>query len=261
MKGTIKFLCSALLLFGLAGFSDAQSYTGNPEPMLKINPGLGFEYFTKTIEEEGAGSATDLKTYMIHLRAGLIIREGFEVSAIVGYAFSDFNGMTFRNLPISVELQAGEMAGFIIGGEAKKSIFFMRDFGLDLFGQFVYYLGKKETWEVPGLSVEGSAEGKPSWMRGQVGPVISYFGINYLYPYIKICYNRLWGKFKMTQDIQELSGAEDKSFRGTNEYSAALGFIYEATDSLTIQTEALLMPRKNWKEWDYGISVSLVYGR
>ena len=82
------------------------------------------------------------------------------LNAILGYAMpgSSYDELTFRELPISVELDVGTIKGYLIGGEIRKSIIYATHLQIDVLGQFLYYTGTKKEWEIPDLAVDGTVK-------------------------------------------------------------------------------------------------------
>ena len=198
-----------------------------------------------------------LKSHFFTFTAEFEIREGFSATAILGYAFSNLDSITFRKLPFSVEMEVGQIKGLLIGGEIRKSLFYYRDFEAEALGQFIYYVGTQQEWEIPGLNAEGIVEGTPSWMRASIGPVFTYRAFDYFFPYFSVNYNKLWGKYKMDQTVQDLKGSEDKKISGKGIISITLGAIYELTDALSFKGEASFVPSRN--KIDPGIQFKVMY--
>jgi len=61
-----------------------------------------------------------------------------------------------------------------------KRIIQGRNFEINAAGKVLYYKGLKQQWPIPGLSVDGTANGKPSWLNVQAGPVFDIHGIRFL---------------------------------------------------------------------------------
>jgi len=237
-------------------FSFAQAPEEGLLQDVSIKPGLGFEYFSRTISWDEDNSSK-LKSYFFTFNVEFEIKEGFSLSAILGYSLSNFDSLIFRQLPFSVELGVGDIKGFILGTELRKSLFHIRNIEIEGLGQFLYYLGIKEEWEIPGLAVGGTVEGKPSWMRASIGPVFTYRGCDYFYPYLYVNFNKLWGTFKMDQEVKDLKGSEDQKITGKSVFSASLGAIYELSDAFNIKGEVSLMPFKDGV--DLGIMFRAMY--
>ena len=161
---------------------------------------------------------------------------------LLGYSLSNFDGMVFRQLPFSVEVGVGEIGGILFGVEVNKRLLYLAEYEINLYGQFVYYYGFNNLWEVPDLNVDGTVIGMPSWMRGQIGPKVRYEGLNNLVPYVSFKYGKLWGRFNMDQEIQDLSGTENKKYKALGDFTLSVGAEFELARDLTVLGEITLMP-------------------
>jgi len=252
MKRNVYFLIFMMLMMISVYFAYGQEQAFPTESNISWKPGFGFESFSRTIEWDGKESTSKLKSYYFTFNTDIELQSGLTLSGLIGYSFSSFNSLIFKELPFSLDLQAGSIGGFILGAGLQKDIFSFRDIEIGAYGQFVYCLGVKENWEIPGLAVEGTAQGKPSWMRGKVGPIFSYEGYDYFQPYIKFNFNKLWGTFKMEETVEDLSGQEKKKITGKSLLEASLGAIYQLSNSLSFQAEINLLPYKG------GVNLGLV---
>lgn len=257
MKRNIYFLVGLLSILVLVSFSFGQVEEKGIFQNMSMKTGFGFEYFSRTIKWDKGKFSSKLKSYFFTLNTEFKLQEGLSVGAFLGYSLSNYDSMIFRNLPFSLELGVGGISGFIFGAEIEKSFFSYKDFEIGGYGQFVYYLGRKKDWDIPGLAVKGTAEGKPSWMRGLVGPVITYKGFDYFSPYFCLGFNKLWGTFKMDQTVQDLKGSEEKKISGKSLFSATFGTLYEITKAISFKGEANIMPFKDGV--DLGLMIRITY--
>ena len=239
MKKISSYLVAVLLVLSLPRSSFPQI---QEKPTLRIKPGIHFEYFSRKITWDDKNHTSDLKSTIIALNTEFEMDWGLSLNAIVGYAMSSFDSLIFRQLPFSVELDAGNIDGYILGAELRKSLFSLGNFEVGVFGQIVHKIGKKEAWDVTGLNVEGTVTGKPTWTRASVGPVFRYTGLERFYPYLRVCYNKLWGTFQMDQVIQPLEGTEEKKINGTNMFEGTLGSIFELGKGFSLRGEIHLLP-------------------
>ncbi len=154
-------------------------------------------------------------------------------------------------------MDVGTIKGYLVGAEIKKSLIYAKDLQVDVLGQFFYYMGTKKEWEIADLVVEGTVEGDPSWMRASIGPVFTYSGFDAFYPYLYLNFNKLWGKFKMVQTIQDLTGSEDIKISGASSFSTALGSIFKLTEVFSIKTEVSFIPHNDVV--DFGFTVRMMY--
>lgn len=242
MKKIIVYSFAALFLLSFPFFTFSQSQSGVFSEGIKIKPGIHFEYFKRKMTWDEKKYTSDLKSYLFALNVEFEIMEDFSLYAIAGYSLSNFDSLVFRQLPFSVELDVGNIDGYVMGVEARKGLLYSRNFEVGAYGQFIYYAGKEKEWELSGLVVPGTVTGKPTWMRASVGPLITYTGFDSFSPYLCLCYNNLWGKFKMTQNIQTLDGNEEKDLKSKGIVDVTLGSIIDLTDRFFIKGEIHVSP-------------------
>jgi len=240
-----KQICLSVMIISLITvplFSSPQSY--QPEISSKhIKLGIEAEFFDRLIKwDENLDQTSSLKSYLFLLKPGYEIIEGTFVSAVLGYSLSNFDQMIFRELPFSLELNTGYIDGIALGGNVLARIIDYSDFTLTVRGQFIYYMGFKDQWEIPGLNVEGTATGTPSWARLAAGPKVSFHVSEYLRPYVSAQYDRLWGTFNMEEEIEELSGEQDMKIESKSCINFSVGVLYEIIDQLDLKAEASVLP-------------------
>ncbi len=251
-----------LLCLIFTRFSSAQDQKEGMFQAISITPGIGFEFFSRTITWDDALDVqytSKLKSSFFTLNTEFEFRKGFFINAVLGYALpgSSYDELTFRKFPTSVKLGVGAIKGFLLGGEIRKSLIYAKDLQVDVLGQFFYYMGTKKEWEIPDLAVEGTVEGDPSWTRASIGPVFTYRGFDAFYPYLNLSFNKLWGKFKMVQTIQDLEENETIEISGASSFSASLGAIFKLTEVFDIKTEASFIPHED--RVDFGFTVRMMY--
>lgn len=245
MKKHITIFLAALFLLSLPKISNAQVEEISFSNGLRISPGAYFEYFSREVTWDEKQFASKLKSTIIALNMEFQINEGLSISALAGYALSNHDFLIFRQLPFSIELDAGNIGGYILGVELRKSLFHMNVLEFGLYGQFIYQLGKDKNWDIPGLNVTGTVTGKPTWMRASAGPHIKFTGFDYFSPYLSVCYNNLWGKFEMKQKIQTLEGTEEKELKSKGLVDITLGSILTLSNNFFLKAEVHLLPYDN----------------
>lgn len=255
-KGFHIFLV-LLFTLNLTCVLQAQGDSWNKTKKIGLKPGLGFEYLSRTINWDEKEYTSTLKSYLFSLNLEFETRGGFILNLLIGYSSSNYEGMTFRQLPFSVALETGGIGGYLFGGEIEKSIFSNVDFEIALFGQFLYSLGFKKEWQITELNVAGTVEGRPRWMKAVVGPVFRYTGFDYFYPYLFVNYNNFWGKFRMNEKVQDLEGSENKEFYGEGKFGVYVGAIYELSESLHLKGEVSFIPFR--EKVDLGFMVKAFY--
>ena len=245
MKKNFTFILVALFCLCLPDVSFPQTQDVSFSNGLRINPGARFEYLSRKVTWGDENHTSDLKATQIALNLELEINEGFSISGLAGYALSDYDALTFRQLPFSVELDAGNLGGYIFGAEIKKSLFRANDFEFGLCGQFLYHIGQEKTWDVTGLNVTGKVTGKPTWMRAYAGPYIKFTGLESFAPYLAVYYNNLWGRFEMKQTIQNLEETEEKEVQSQSLVDITVGSILDFSDHFFLKGEVHVLPYEN----------------
>jgi hypothetical protein len=244
----IFFLASCLCL--------AQTEDRRNRKKLAISPSLGVEYFSRTISWDDDMYNSNLKSLFFILSADYEIVEGIEITGLIGYSLSNFDSLTFRNLPISVELGVGNISGYIVGGNLKVSLFPINNVQIIALGEFVHSFGSYEEWPFEELSVEGGiVTGMPSWSRLKIGPVIEFRNQGSLLPFIHLYFDSLWGHFKIEEDILELKGEEKKEIKGKSHIGISAGTHYQIIESISLLAQANLWPYSGGVDW--GISARI----
>ncbi len=261
MKKIEIFLLSATLVMILTCFLSAQELEPQEQEHRlfnaeSISPGLGFEYFSRTIGWDDEYTSK-LKSFFLTLDIETELRRGLYLRAVIGFSSSDYEGLAFRELPVSVQVPEDYLKGFILGAEVRKLLVHSESLRVDAFGQFYYNYGSKQEWEIPDLAVEGTVEGRPKWMRVPVGLIFTYTGYETFFPYINLNFNKLWGKFNMDEIIQDLTGREEQKISGESSFCVSLGFTFKLTESISFKSEASFMPYKEGT--DFGILVKAMY--
>lgn len=259
MKNIYLVFLAVLLSLTFTPFSSAQEQEEGMFRAVSITPGIGFEFFSRTITWDDDQYTSKLKSSFFTFNIEFEFGKGFFFNAVLGYAIpgSSYKGLTFRELPFSVELDVGNIKGYLVGTEIKKSFIYAKDLELDLLGQLFYYMGSKKQWEVPDLAVEGTVEGNPSWVRASIGPVFTYRGFDAFHPYVYLNFNKLWGRFKMVQIIDVLEGSENQKISGASSFGASLGSIFNLSDAFGIKTEASFIPHGD--RVDFGFTIRAIY--
>ncbi|UCE42268.1 MAG: hypothetical protein JSV17_04665 [Candidatus Aminicenantes bacterium] len=242
MKKYFTFILAALFCLCLPNESFPQQQDVSFSSGLRIKPGAQFEYFNRTMTWDDEKYTTDLKATLFALNLEIEINEGFSISGLAGYVLSDYDALIFRQLPFSVELDAGYIGGYIFGAEIRKSLFHVSSFEFGLSGQFLYHMGKEKTWNVLGLNVTGTATGKPTWRRAYAGPYIKFSGLESLSSYLAVYYNKLWGRFEMKQTIQTLEGTEEKELLPKSLIDITIGTILTLSDYFFLTGEVHVLP-------------------
>lgn len=232
-------------------------------------PGFGLEYFSRTISWDPDPDTHEdrytskLKALTGQFELGYEIRPGSTVSLLLGYSLSDWSGLIFRQVPFSLDYEAGGIGGFMGGAEIRQDLISFGYFEIKALAQFVMYFGMTKTYELTDLNTAGTVDARPDyWMRAQIGPVFSYRGFEYFSPFLSVSFNKLWGKFTMTETIGDLAGTEEKKISGKGVVGVALGTTFESSPNFRLTAEGTLIPfskgaNQGWG-FDFGGSLKAV---
>jgi hypothetical protein len=222
-----------------------------------IRPGLGVEYFNRLITWDDEAYTSKVKALLFTFNLEVEPVRNFSLNLVLGYSLANFDGLVFRQMPFSVDLEAGFLSGMLLGGGLKQKFVVSSEFEMDLEAQFVTYLGSKSSWDIRGLNEDGILDGKPTWYRVQAGPVFWYKGFMYFSPYLRVSFDKLWGTFHAEEGIGPLEGLEDKAISGRGLFSAALGTLFEPTSGIGLKGEIFVLPRSGGL--DYGAQGRLIF--
>lgn len=230
-----------------------------PADASAFRPGLEFEYGSRTVgwTEDGQDAISKASFWLASVVFEYRIQPGFSLAARIGYSSTSFEELAFRQIPLSIELEAGGLGGLLLGAEVEKSLYSGESYGLDIIGQFLASLGLNKTWNIPGLAVEGSVQGKPTWMRASLGPVLTFRGWEGVTPFLFPRLDYFWGQFKLDETVQELQGSEQKDLKGKAIIGLALGADLKLSPRLHLRCEGALYPREGGT--DYSFMVRTLY--
>jgi hypothetical protein len=240
-------LCLAGLVLALAAGASAQD-AGTSQ--VRIRTAFGAEYFNRQITWDSETYTSKLNSLLFTFSLEVEPLKGLSVTLIGGYSMDSFNGLVFRQLPFSIDLETDYLSGLLVGGGLRKNFVVSSEFEMDLEAEFVTYLGSNNTWTISGLNEDGTLTGKARWYRIQAGPVFWYKGFMYFSPYVRVTFDKLWGTFSVEEDVGPLAGLEDKPIDGQALFSLALGTLYEPGKSIGLKGEVFVLPRSGGL--DYG---------
>jgi hypothetical protein len=244
MTNSRRLPASAVVLF-LAVASAAAPQTRTEPPGSRLRLGFRVDYFSQAVrwDDLNGESTSDLKATLA--AAVLQFRLGRDSSAslLVGYGSSDVSGLMFRQLPFSIDYQGNAVGGLTLGAEFDFALAAAPRVRLSAQGEVIAFLGSSRKWDIPGLAVAGSLEGKPTWVRARVGPMLAFGGESRVKPYLYPFFHYIWGNFEMRESIQSLSGKETKDLRGKSLFGVAGGLDIPLSPGAKIRAEAGVYPR------------------
>jgi hypothetical protein len=250
----LSILCLVLLMTGpLPGQSwEIRDRNGD------ISAGAGFEYFQRTVSlGENSDNTASMHGLIFSLGADYRLGNHFSLGGFAGYALSGFDRIIFRELPFSLQLNEENITGILAGARFSAGSLFLSQFEIKGAGQFVYFIGMDQTWDIPGLAVSGQATGKTDWMRVTAGPVIYYAEPLIFSPYMAVQLNYLWGSFTMEEDIENLSGSQDLNIKAKGFVSVSAGGTTRLTPELELAADISVIPSEGGV--DFGIMLNIAY--
>jgi len=233
----------------LAGFILAALAAGPPlaaaqdaVPPVRILVGVGGGFLSHAIAWDEKTGSSLLDTGYGTIRVGVEFPQKASISLLAGYGGCGWNGLIFRALPVSVDYQAGAIGAIFLGAEIQMPLAKPGDWEIGLGARYLFSIGSTGDWTMTELNQVGTFDGRADWMWVQAGPTLTYRGFETFSPYASVFYERLWGTFTMNENINPLTGTEEKKIKGQGVIGAALGMIIEPGDSFRIKAEGSLIP-------------------
>jgi hypothetical protein len=252
-----RSMSGSMLIFVLF-FAFAPATFGQTHPSSgasSFRPGVELEYGSRTVgwTENGQDATSKMSSILASFILTYEVQPGFVVAARVGYTSTSFDTLAFRQLPFSIELEAGGISGILLGGEVEKVLMAGETYSLNIVGQFLASLGFNKKWDIPGLAVEGSIQGKPTWMKASFGPVLAYRGWEGITPFVYPRLDYIWGKFKLDESIQQLQGSAERDIKGKAIFGLGLGTDLELSTRILLRAEAALYPREGGTDYSFTV--------
>ena len=198
-----------------------------------------------------------MKALMFSFRPAVEINRRITLGGIAGYALSDLDMVSFRELPFSLDFDLGNISGWILGGELEAALLDVNNFEIGVRGEYVYYMGKEDTMEIPLPSVDAEATTKPYWTRIHAGVQFTYIPYSAFYPYLRLAYDSLQGSFETKQTVLDLTGDQTRDFEAKGKFNAVLGLFYELMDRLEFRGAVQVIPSGG--NVDFAVAAGLTY--
>ncbi|MBN2264994.1 MAG: hypothetical protein JW775_04185 [Candidatus Aminicenantes bacterium] len=207
-----------------------------------IAAGLRFENLTRTVLWKGDQETSRIRASLIAARAEFGLAKDIVVGLDAGLVLTDFTGLVFTGLPVSLQYGAAPLTGFAFGADVVAPLAEFSDFRLSGAGRFAFTFGMTRTWPLEGFAVEGDARGDSSLLEIAAGPRLAYLVVDRIVPYIEVWARWLRAGFAIGESLGDLAGDETKRLRGDLQFGAGLGADAEVTDRLHIQGKAGILP-------------------
>ena len=247
-----RLLAAAAAVALLPVLSPAQSDVPSG---LHMKPGFHFEYLNRTLTWDGDAYTSTLVLPTGYVSLDFEVVRGFSVGLLAGYSLSNFDGLVFRQLPFSLDYEAGANAGFVLGAQVQKSLVASGFWEITAEAQFLAALGSTQVFTIDQLNTSGSFDAKGTWMHVQAGPTVIYRGFELFSPYVGVAYDKLWGTFTVNETIGNLTGSEAKSIAGKGAVAVTVGTIYEPSPNFSLKLAAVLVPHT--KDTGTGLAMDL----
>jgi hypothetical protein len=248
MRQTARAIVAAVLVLAAAPAFGQTPRTALPGSSFKAN--LTGEYLSRRISWDEESRDSELRALLAGLKFDVEFGGLLTLSVVGGLSLSDVPALTFRELPIALDYEAGFVQGIYVGGEIKTKLLASDTIEMDIWGRYVTSLGTSKTWTIEGFGAPGEATGKPNWSLAEVGPRLIYTGFQNAAPYLAVTANWLWGDFKMDETMGELAGSELKKVKGLGIVRAALGTTLDLSSRFSVWGEAGLIPRSGGVDWN-----------
>jgi hypothetical protein len=231
-----------LISLGIALALAAASAPAAESKVKTFMAGLNFNHFSRTTVWDGDTAASRLSASLVSARADIGFGKGLTLSLSAGLSLTDFEGLAFGTLPITLEYNASPMKGLVLGAELEALLLKLGGFEIKAAGRFVSSFGMSKTWPLEGFAVEGQAKGRSNWMEASAGPRLAYLLSDTFVPYLEV--NALWlrADFRMEETLEDLQGLETKRIKGDLSFSVAIGGDARLSDRLTIKAKAGFVP-------------------
>jgi len=243
-------LTLALSLAGLPALQASENESA-------FRTGISYDRLSRTVTWDGATQQSKVSADSFTARETILIKPGLAVEIIAGLSLSNFNGLVFRDLPVSLDYEAGATTGLLLGCGIRARLLGTDDFEIEGVGRFVYSLGFKKTWPLQGFAVEGNVQGCQDWLVASLGPRISYRFFGSFVPYVTISASFFSGSFAMDQTLGDLTGHETQKLKSKSLLEVALGADYLVGKRWTLRAEAGFLPYSGGV--DGSASVGLLY--
>jgi len=205
---------------------------------------FGIGYLTRSFSSGEEDTVYKLKTLMLSTGQSFDFSSGWKLKLEAGFALSNFNGLAFNGLPVSLEYSAGGMPGVALGASIGKAFWLLDEFVIELQGRVRSSLSLKKNWTLEGFAVPGNASGTNWWAEASVGPKISYHFFGKFVPYLSIAGSYFTGAFNMKEKLENLKASEKKTFKGKSFLEVIFGSELIVSQKLQFVAEAGFRPYK-----------------
>ena len=218
--------------------------------------GLTGELFNRGLKWEEQTSSLKATNLLLEIR-GRNLSNFFNLRMFAGLEQARLNGIIFDQLPITLEYQGGALSGLIFGARADARFYRTSTFSLGVLADFTSYIGFKKSFTMQGFVVPAEATAEPAWAQASVGLMVAYDGLENSQPYLEVAGSLLWGAFKMTERIEDLSGEQSVDLKGSGYLSLTFGWNFFLVDKITVSPRIRVFPGSKTA---VGAGITFFYG-
>jgi hypothetical protein len=231
----VCLLCFGILLpYGLSAQDQERSY--------RLQPGFGVEYMSQTIVWDEKTYSSPLNMGMALFRFGVELKKGPTFGILAGYGLNNWNGLVFRQLPFSIDYQNGAIGSILLGFDVDQRVLTAGDWEIGLTARFLASIGSSQVWTLTDLLQPLQLDGRADWLQIQAGPSLTYRGFETFSPFLSVFYDRLWGTFTLNENVQTLTGVEEKKFAGRGFIGVSAGLWYDPSPFFRLKATGTLIP-------------------
>jgi hypothetical protein len=212
------------------------------ERAARLQPGFGIEYMSRTLVWDEKTYSSPLNTGMALFRFGLELKKGPAFGLLAGYGLNSWNGLVFRQLPFSLDYQAGSIGSIFLGVDIEQRVLTTGDWEIALTARFLASIGSSKNWTLSDLFQPLQLDGRADWLQVQVGPSLTYRGFEAFSPFLSVSYDRLWGTFTLNENVQTLTGTEAKKIAGRGFINISAGLFYDPTPFFRLKATGSMIP-------------------
>jgi hypothetical protein len=232
------------------------------ERSFRLQPGFGLEVMSRTLVWDNDTLTSPLSIAQALFRFGVEFSKGPSIGILAGYGLNGYDGLVFRQLPFSVDYEAGSIGSIILGLDLEQRLFTTGDWEIGLTGRFLASIGSSKNWTLTDLLQPLQLDGRADWMQIQAGPSLTYRGFESFSPFLSVFYDHLWGTFTLNENVQTLTGSEAKTIAGKGIIGASAGVWYDPSPFFRLKAMATVIPYGKLEgglAMDFGASLRAVF--
>ncbi|MEI6614097.1 MAG: hypothetical protein WCL37_04305 [Chrysiogenales bacterium] len=237
-----NWLLSLILLTVFFPIAAAES---TPQPItITFNPGLecSWNSISSLGGEEKTANTFNFLASRLAVKMDIFDYLALEIFAGYHSAFAK-NPLDFTAMPLSLRWDRQKFGGLLLGAAIISEPFSLNDFSLKIRGEFTFALEKERTWEIKLPMISGQATGDNAFSLLTLDVTAQYQGFTGVTIFIGPRLNLLHGKFIATENIADLQGQQEFSYRQKNLIGPLAGIAIEIGDNWELNFKASILAR------------------